>query len=298
MGQGELKKRYLNVSFGAIAYLETGTGNKPPLLLVHGIPTSGFLWRHVLVSLQEDFHCYAPDLMGLGDTEADPEGDHFHMDAQAEMLLEFMSALGHERFCVICHDQGGAAVQIMAARHPEKLECMVFTDCVCYDNWPSAAIRRLQAQARRFPRLMHLLARSGYFGWRESRTRFSSFRRAAYSPERFSSEAIREYIRPMRDSTEGFRRFIRFLLAGDPRYTLGAVPGLMEFRKPVMIIWAADDTDLPPSWGRRLYEDIPGACRFELVPCCGHFWQEERPEEFVSLIRDFLSVHYEPSRSS
>ncbi|MCP4195706.1 MAG: alpha/beta hydrolase [Proteobacteria bacterium] len=55
-------------------------------------PRSSILWRHVLEFLQNDFPCYAPYLMGLGDTEVDPESDHFHMDAQAEMLLEFMAA--------------------------------------------------------------------------------------------------------------------------------------------------------------------------------------------------------------
>ena len=52
---------------------------------------------------------------------------------------------------------------------------------------------------------------------------------------------------------------------------------------------AADDYYISPSWGRRLQEDIPGARTMALVPFCGHFWQEERPAEFASIIGDFLA---------
>ena len=67
-----LEKKFAPLSFGDIAYLEAGSADRPPLLLVHGIPTSSFLWRHVIRFLRNDFHCYAPDLMGLGDTDVDP----------------------------------------------------------------------------------------------------------------------------------------------------------------------------------------------------------------------------------
>ena len=49
----------------------------------------------------------APDLMGLGDTEVDPHKDLFHMEAQAEMLIELMETLGHRSFGLVCHDQVG-----------------------------------------------------------------------------------------------------------------------------------------------------------------------------------------------
>ena len=286
----ELEKRYLRIKFGNIAYLEAGAKTKPPVLFVHGIPTSSFLWRYMLEFLQNDFQCYAPDLMGLGDTEVDPESDYFNMDTQAEMLLEFMTAQGHESFSVVCHNQGGAAVQIIAGRHPERLTCLVLTDCVCYDNWPTPTIKSLQTLTRRLPVVMRrILTRIGFFEWRETKTRFSAFRRAVYYPDRLSNEAIREYMRPMRASAKGAKRFERFLLAGNPSYTMQAIKDLRQFRKPTSIIWAADDTELSPSWGIKLRDDIPGVCQFELVPFCGHFWQEEKPEEFARLIGAFLA---------
>lgn len=284
-----IEKTMIETSFGRIAYLETGGDAKPPLLFVHGIPTSSYLWRDVIRLLQNDFHCYAPDLMGLGDSECDPEKTPFHMDNQAEMLIEFMHCLGHDEFGLVCHDQGGAAAQIIAARQPDKVSALVITDCVCYDNWPVPAIRQIQ-RLLQVPVLPALMIKSGLGLWLQTHERTSAFKRGVYDPKKLSEEAITEYLRPTR-SPEGAARFKAFALAGAPRYTQLALSGLRQFDKPTAIIWAADDHYLSPSWGRKLFEEIPGAERFELVPFCGHFWQEERPAEFVSIMGEFLSAH-------
>lgn len=285
-----LEKKYLKTSFGNIAYLEVGAAAKPPVLFVHGIPTSSFLWRHVLQFLQNDFHCYAPDLMGLGDTDVDPESTRFDMDAQADMLVEFMFTLGHEDFGLVCHDQGGAAAQIIAANFPQKVRCWVITDCVCYDNWPVPVIARHQRLAQvRF--VFDLLGRSGLLEWFELRTPPGSFRRGMYQPSRLEDDTIREYLRPLRAGGREAEGMRKFFLAGHPRYTLAVVDGLKQFRKPTLILWAGDDPYLSPSWGRRLLDDIPGAERMEIIPFCGHFWQEECPSEFASLMGEFLVKH-------
>jgi len=286
-----IEKKRIHVSYGNIAYLETGSKDKPPVLFVHGIPTSGYLWRHVLRFLQNDFHCYAPDLMGLGDTEVDPVRTSLDMDTQAEMLVEFMAALGHESFGLVCHDQGGAAALIIAARLPDKIRCLVLTDCVCYDNWPVPVIARLQRFAR-LPLLPELAFRARLFHLLEQRTPLSSLRRGMYDGRRLTNAAIAEYLRPLTAGRAARERFRGFLLAGSPVYTQRAVAGLRRFDRPTLVIWAAEDRYLSPSWGRRLAEEIPGAQRrFELVPFCGHFWQEERPAEFVALMGEFLSEH-------
>ncbi len=285
-----IEKKRQRISYGDIAYLETGSADKPPVLFVHGIPTSSYLWRHVLRFLQNDFHCYAPDLMGLGDSDVDPDKTPMHMDAQAEMLVEFMETLGHSTFTLVCHDQGGAAAQIIAARMPHKLDAFVLTDCVCYDNWPVPAIRRMQRLSQ-LPFLSEVLNRNGITEWLQTSTRLSDFKRGVFDESKLTSEAIHEYLRPLQEGPKERARFRKFLLAGSPRFTELIVDDLRKFDKPTLVVWAADDYYLSPSWGRKLAEDIPGTERFELVPFCGHFWQEERPAEFSSIIGSFLSEH-------
>ncbi len=282
-----LAKKHVTTSMGDIAYLEAGDPSSPPLLLVHGIPTSSYLWRDVLRLLAPSFRCYAPDLMGLGDSRVDPDADCFHMEAQAEMLGEVMTALGHERFGLVCHDQGGAAAQLLVARSPERVTAWVITNCVCYDNWPVPAVRRLQALAR-LPGVSRALARLGAFHLMETKTPLSAFRRGVYRPRRLTDETINEYLRPLRESRQSRARFFRFLLAGSPIYSLRAVKGMRRFQNPTLVLWGADDHYLSPSWGKKLCEEIPGARRMELIPFCGHFWQEERPAEFTSHMLTFF----------
>ena len=284
------EKEFVTTSFGRIACIQAGDPAAPPVLFVHGIPTSGWLWRHPIRLLEGDFRCVAPDLMGLGDTDVDPESTPMHMEAQAEMLLELMSVLGHEVFALVCHDQGGAAAQLLVARQPQRVSAFVITDCVAYDNWPVPAIKRLQALARLGP-LADWMARLGVTEWMEHSPRLSTFKRGVFDPARLTDEAISEYLRPLREGALARRRFLRFLLAGDPRYSMRAVAGLKAFTAPTLVLWAADDRFLSPSWGRRLQDDIPGARRFELIPFCGHFWQEERPAEFAAHMGSVLREH-------
>ena len=285
-----LPKKTVRTRFGDVAYLETGDSSKPPVLFVHGIPTSSYLWRHVLRFLQDDFHCIAPDLMGLGDTVVDPTKVAMHMDAQAEMLVELMEELGHPHFGLVCHDQGGAAAQIIVANLPQRVDCFVMANCVCYDNWPVPLIARMQ-QIARVPVLRELLGYPAFVEWFETKTPLSRFRSGLYQGHKLSDASIREYLRPMRQSRAGLERFRAFLLAGHPRYSERAVDGLKRYDKPALVLWAADDRYLSPSWGKKLSEDIPGVERLELIPFCGHFWQEERPAEFASHMLTFLGKH-------
>ena len=285
-----LAKRHVSLPQGEIAYLELGPAEAPPLLLVHGIPTSSQLWRRVMRDLASEFRCLAPDLMGLGDTRCDPHGDCYGMDAQARMLADFMDAKGCPRFGLICHDQGGAAAQLLATTHPERIRCFVLTNCVCYDNWPVPAVAWLQALMR-LPLLPSALIRARVFHLREQRSPWSAFRRGVHDPSHLSNAMIAEYLRPLLASRTSRRRFMRFILAGDPRHSLRAAEGLRHFEAPALVLWAADDRYISPSWGLRLHEDIPGSQGFELIPFCGHFWQEERPEAFLAHMRPFLRHH-------
>ena len=285
----KIEKKFVELSFGKIAYLEVGEQHNPPVLFVHGVPTSSYLWRHVFKSLQNDFHCYAPDLMGLGHSIIDPDQDKFKMEAQAEMLLEFMSVMGHQKFSLVCHDQGGAAAQIIAARQKERLECFIITNSVCYDNWPVPVIAFYQKMLK-IPFVFEMLAKSGTILRVETNQYFSAFKKGVYNKDKMTDDSIKEYLAPLQNA-QARLNFKKFILAGSCRCTQQILPDLKTFDKPTLIIWGADDNYISPSWGKQLYEDIQGAQSFELIPFCGHFWQEEKPAEFTAYLSRFLTKH-------
>ncbi len=100
-----------------IRYVEKGEGN--PLVLVHGIPTSSFLWRDMIEELSAHGRVIAPDLPGFGFSAPPPNKD-YTISNYARILASFLEALSIEKATLVCHDYGGPIALTYALRHPEK----------------------------------------------------------------------------------------------------------------------------------------------------------------------------------
>ncbi len=280
-------KRFVTVQGARVGYYEEGAGE--PLLLLHGCPFSSFIWRKVIPLLSSQHRCLAPDLLGLGDTEAPFDAD-WSLRAQAAMVVGFLDALGIERAHVVGHDHGGAVAQLLAAEHPHRIVRLVITNAEAYDNWPSAEERPF-VKATQIPLLGDLVL----WAW----SRRSLFRRtlidarAVHDPGVLTSELLDGYIRANLGDRHRRARTRRFLAGQlDPannRVTLDVLDGLRRFGHPTLLVWAEDDPHFGPEWGQRLLRDIQGAVGLELLPETGHLLMEERPERFAELVGRFLA---------
>jgi pimeloyl-ACP methyl ester carboxylesterase len=105
---------------------ERGPGGADPLVLLHGWPQDGRMWRKVLPALSERFRCILPDLRGLGRSDA-PEGS-YRKQVLADDVLAVLDALGVERFRLAGHDWGGWVAQLVATQHPERVERLMVLD--------------------------------------------------------------------------------------------------------------------------------------------------------------------------
>jgi pimeloyl-ACP methyl ester carboxylesterase len=228
----------------------------------------------------------APDLLGLGDTETPPQAD-WSLPAQAEMILGFLDALELERVHLVGHDHGAALGQLLAARHPQRIDRLVITNAEAYDNWPSR-------DERPFVRLTQLPLVGQAFLWASSLRPVARlvFASAVHDSKVLTAELLDGYIRA--NLSDGRRRSkTRRFLGGqlDPahnRCTIELLDGLTQFERPTMIVWGLDDPHFGPEWAEKLYRDIPGAERLEFLPDTGHLLMEERPQELASLVLDFL----------
>jgi pimeloyl-ACP methyl ester carboxylesterase len=98
------------------------SGDGPPVLLVHGFPDSGRLWRNQVGPIVDaGFTAIVPDLRGMGRSER-PEGvDAYRLTNVVGDLLAVLEAHGAERAHVIGHDWGAAASWLLAALQPERV---------------------------------------------------------------------------------------------------------------------------------------------------------------------------------
>lgn len=287
-------KKSVQVGGYEVAYYEEGEGQ--PLLLLHGCPFSSFIWRKVIPLLSVDHRCLAPDLLGLGDTEAPAEAD-WSLRSQAEMIVGFLDALGLDAVDLVGHDHGGALAQLLAAERPQWIRRLVITNAEAYDNWPSS-------DERPFVRLTQAPLVGGIFLWACSLRPVARlvFASAVNDRNVLTAELLDGYIRANLSDGRRRARTKRFLAGQlDPahnRCTIDLLDGLKRFDKPTMIVWGQDDPHFGPEWAEKLYEDIPGAVSLEFLPGVGHLLMEERPRELARLIREFLSQQRESARGS
>jgi len=277
-----LAKKTADLNGVKLAYTDVGEGE--PILFVHGIPTSSYLWRNVIRALDDKYRCIAPDLMGLGDTLT-PLDHRYDMEAQADKIIELADHLGLDQFTLVCHDQGGACSQWLAVNNPDRIRRFIITNCVCYDNWPVPIVAR-SMKMMKINFLFELTYKLNYPPrWGKSRM---GMRLGVYDRTKMSDDAIDEYMKVGAMGRDKFEQWRLFTLAGDCKYSVEAAKKFGEFDRPTYVMWAADDRWLSVSWGRKLYDDIAGSRRMEIIPFAGHFWQEEKPELGAKNIREFM----------
>lgn len=278
-------KAFERVGPADLAVLEVGRAGAPVVVLLHGFPTHSVLWRKVVRGLDDEVHALAPDLLGLGDTRVSPYED-LGAPMQAQLLVDWLTGRGIDRFVLVGHEQGGAVAQQVVATRPELVAGLVLVASVAGDGWPSP----LAAQVTRLARApgVDVLAYAFDLPRRVAGSALVGFRRAVHDPASLDPDMVEEYLRPLL-SVEGRERARRFLLAGDARSTMECLPGLRAYRGPARVVWGADDAFVSVSWGLRLVEEIPGVDELTLVPFCGHLVPEEAPAVLVDAIRDVVA---------
>ena len=101
-----------------ISYVDTGAGE--PVVFLHGNPTSSYLWRNVIPHVEGLGRCLAPDLVGMGDSGAAPDGSYRFVD-HARYLDAWFEALGLTNVTLVVHDWGSALGFYWTYRHPERV---------------------------------------------------------------------------------------------------------------------------------------------------------------------------------
>lgn len=143
-------KRHADVLGSRMAYVEVGEGD--PVMLLHGNPTSSYLWRGVLPHLAPYGRCLAPDLIGMGDSDklADSGPGRYRFVEHRRYLDALLEALGvRERVTFVVHDWGSALGFDWANRHRDAVRGIAYMEAivrpVSWEEWPEAARGIFQA---------------------------------------------------------------------------------------------------------------------------------------------------------
>ena len=135
------ERRRISVSGIEMAYVDAGAGD--PVVFLHGNPTSSYLWRNVIPHVEGVGRCLAPDLVGMGDSGAAPDGSYRFTD-HARYLDAWFDALGlTENVTLVGHDWGSALSFHWAHRHPERVRAIAYMEAMVrpmtWEEWPESA---------------------------------------------------------------------------------------------------------------------------------------------------------------
>lgn len=137
-------KRSVEVLDSTMAYVEASSGD--PIVVLHGNPTSSYLWRHVIPELEGSGRCLAPDLIGMGDSAKLPDSgrDSYTFVEHRRYLDAWMDAVGADHdVTLVVHDWGSALGFDWARRHPDAVRAIAYMEAivtpVTWADWPPAA---------------------------------------------------------------------------------------------------------------------------------------------------------------
>ena len=140
------EKKFASVKGKQIAYVEEGSGD--PIVLLHGNPTSSFLWRNVIPELVESGRVIVPDLIGQGDSEKLPASDgpeRYSLEVAYSYVDGLLESIGaNENVTLVIHDWGTGVGFLWAMRHPAAVKGVAYMEGivkpVSWSDWPESAV--------------------------------------------------------------------------------------------------------------------------------------------------------------
>ncbi len=269
-------RQTVTTASGEIAYTEWGTG--PAAVFVHGVGTSGVLWRHVIEQLSDTTRCIAVDLPGHGGSPAreDPS-----VQAMAQAVIDMCAVLGLEQVDLVGNDTGGAVAQLVAVQRPDALRSFALTNCDTEGNFPpeSFAPTVQAAQRGQLAALLTVLAA-------DPATASASPLGAGYEyPAKVAPDVWPAYLQPIGGDMERARNFERVIAAIEPGQLKGVSDRLRELRVPTLLVWGTADEFFGMAEAYRLRDLIPGAREVAEIPGGKLFFPEEHPDELAAHLR-------------
>lgn len=263
----------LDVDGVTTRWLERGSGT--PIVLVHGIPTSPALWRHVMPLLRG--RVLALEMVGYGSSIPAGHGRDLSLSAQADHLLRWLDALGLGRVVLAGHDLGGGVAQIAATRAPERCAGLMLTNSVAYDSWPIPSVKAMRAAGPLVARLpdpaFRLLLASLIHRGHDDRTR--------------AREALATHW-PHYEANGGAAAMVRQIRALDVRDTTTIQDRLPQLAVPARVVWGAGDQFQKVEFGERLARDLGAELR--RIEGGKHWTPEDHPEVVAAAISEVVEL--------
>lgn len=267
-----------------VFYREAGPVDAPVILLLHGFPSASHMFRDLIPELADRYRVIAPDLPGFGQTKAPQRGAFtYSFDALAEVVGEFIDAIGLRRYALYIFDYGAPTGLRLAMKHPERVIAIISQNGSAYvegfsDQWG---------------------AWEAY--WRDPSEANREACRASLAPDTIRNWQYGTGADPSLLSPDGYELDIAYMarpgaeeiqldLILDYRSNIALYPAFhayfREHRPPLLAVWGRHDPAFVPAGAKAYQQDLPDA-EVHLLDA-GHFALETHHREVAAHIQEFL----------
>lgn len=279
--------QFVTVNGIRLAYRESGLSTKPPMILLHGLAeTSAFFWRPLIACFESQYHIFAFDLLGHGDSDSPNDG--YEIENQATLINLAMDQLNIPSAIFVGHSLGGVISTRLAIESPARVQKLILYDTPLSDSPPKnflMFLRKVPFTALTllssvvFPRSVSRLALS-VAPLRLATRLFLKRWHIPYDPNRLDNEFLDQSVR---NSSIALMESARSAYMGH-----NIVKDLHRLNVQTCMIVGDSDMLVPVSVAERMTKLIPDAKLF-IIGRASHVSLIDRPQEFNTILSQFLS---------
>ena len=279
-----ISHRTIEIDGFKLFYREAGSKDAPTLLLLHGFPSAGHMFRDLIPRLADRYHVVAPDLPGFGQSDMLARGMFVYtFDHIAEIIERFTDAIGLQRFAIYVFDYGAPTGFRIAAKHPERITAIISQNGNAYLEGLSDGWTPIRAY------------------WEDPSPQNRDALRAFLKPETTVWQYTHGVPDPTRVSPDGYSLDNFYLsrpgadevqldLFSDYKSNVALYPAFQDYFRthnpPFLAVWGRNDPFFLPAGAEAFKRDNPNA-EVQFFDT-GHFALETHAREIADSIRDFL----------
>ena len=295
-GSWPYEPRWFDSADGRLHYVDEGPRDGKPVVMVHGNPTWGYLYRNFISGLVDaGFRCVVPDHLGFGRSDKPDDAKLYQVPRHAERLDALLESLDLHEATLVCQDWGGPTGFYWATRHPERLAALCVLNTIAHRPRREVELP-LPLKLFRTPIVGEVMVKGANLF-----VRVFLLKAGIMHKDRIDANMRAAYTTPhptyaSRTSILVFPREIPADQTGRVADFLGEVEaGLEELKdKPTMIAWAMKDVAFLPQYLDEMWlRSFPNAVVLRL-PDAGHYVQEDAYERIVPKLIGHLRSVFPP----